>query len=949
MNLLRLIYLFIVIAALGILSKPLYAANNSSFIVEMKTEAKTIGDIRPVFIVYKDKELPKVSIKYLLKRYLKLFEKAESPAVKIDALNRINNLRVKYNITSKKLAIDNIRQSEVVLDGYDRIIDSDISYQRIDELIYQTAKAQSFIGNEKESIKRLKMLIGLYPNSELFDESNFRMAEAYFKLGSYAKAESSYKKILAFSKGKDFHQRARFKLGWSIFKLERYEDASKAAIKTLDQYPTLVDALNVNNVPEEDQDLVDDTFKLLSILFSKQKNAETIESLQQSISNKHYAFLLYDSLFRFYLAQDRFEEGALITDAYTRNYPKDFNAYLMAINTIKTYKKGGFDIQEWQAKESFVGNFGIKSTYWPQLTATQVTVVKPLVNQYLSELAHSYYVRMQNSIKKKVKHSDYSIYAKRSSDYYLELVATNPAEKENAQHLFLAAEALNLSSKNETDFLNVINVYEKAAYKYNKGHAVSVKAGYAAILSYEKLKSSNSAGSKVLSPNLVKKRQESIEKYAQYFPENINTPILLNDLANELFSASNYTQALAISAKVVLSVKAKPTVLYSSWLVRAHSAFELKKYKTAENAYQAALSFKRSKGKQVLEERLAASIYKQAETETDLEISAELYLRVVDTVPGSSIVPQALYDASSQLLALKKWGPAIATLNHFQSAYPKHELYDDASEKLIFAYVENKELVSAAEILVKVSNKSQAKAKASNYLYRAADLYHSNGFEYEGVQLYEKFVNRYKEMFDLNIEAHHLIVQFNEDAANKRAANSWKHKLVQYEKQDTSKRTDRSSFIASNAALSLTMQDYKIFEEYKLTLPLKKSLAKKKALLTGVVKKFESLVDYDVADVASASTYQIAQVYRAFAQDLMLSERPAELNELQLEQYDILLEEQAYPFEEQALDIYKINLSKVPDGQFDEWIKLSLSVLKDMNPAEYKREFKEASHATSIY
>ena len=104
-----------------------------------------------------------------------MFEKAESPAVKIDALNRINNLRVKYNITSKKLATDNIRQSEVVLDSYERIIDSDISYQRIDELIYQTAKAQSFIGNEKESIKRLKMLTGLYPNSELFDESNFRI------------------------------------------------------------------------------------------------------------------------------------------------------------------------------------------------------------------------------------------------------------------------------------------------------------------------------------------------------------------------------------------------------------------------------------------------------------------------------------------------------------------------------------------------------------------------------------------------------------------------------------------------------------------------------------------------------------------------------------------------------------------------------------------------------
>jgi TolA-binding protein len=949
MNLLRLIYLFFVISLIGMISNPIYAANGSAFIVEMKTDAKTIGDIRPVFIVYKDKELPKVTVKYLLKRYLKLFEKAQSPVVKLDALNRINNLRVKYNVTNKKLAIDNIRQSKVILESHKRIIDADISYQRIDELIYQTAKAQSFIGNEKESIKRLKMLTGLYPNSDLFDESKFRMAEAYFKIGDYAKAESAYKKILTFSQSNDFHQRSRFKLGWSIFKLERYEEAGKTAIETLDYYPALADALSVSAVGEEDQDLVEDTLKLLSILFTKQKNAETIETLQQTVSNKRYAFLLYDSLFRFYLAQDRFEDGALITDAYIKNYPKDFNAYLMAINTIKTYKKGGFDIQEWLAKESFVESFGITSAYWPLLTQKQTKEIKPIVNLYLGELAHSYYVRMQNSIKKNTEYSVFSGFAKQSANYYLELVSTNPKNKDNAQHLYLAGEALNRSSKTESDFIKVIDIYEQAAYKYNRGFAVSVKAGYAAILGYDKLKKSEINGPKLLAPNLIKKRQASIESYAQFFPDNINTPTILNDLANELFNERDFVKAQNISSKVVSSANAKPDVLYSSWLVNAHSAFELAAYKRAENAYKVALSFKHDKGRKILQERLAASIYKQAESENNIELSAALYLKVVDTVPNSSIVPQALYDASSQLLASKKWGQAIATLSHFQSAFPSHELYDDASEKLIFAFIENQEHVSAAEILESVSKTSHDKVKASNYLYRAADLYHKNGFEYEGVQLYEKFITTYKDMFDLNIEAHHLIVQFNEKSSNTKLANTWKNKLVKYEKQDVNKRTDRSSFLASHAALTLAMIDFETFEKYKLTLPLKKSLAKKKTLLTGVVKKFESLVDYDVAEIISASTYQIAQVYRALAQDLMLSERPAELNELQLEQYNILLEEQAYPFEEQALDIYKINLSKVAGGQFDVWIKRSLSVLEDMNPAEYKREFKEVSHAENIY
>ncbi|WP_156499831.1 hypothetical protein [Oleiphilus sp. HI0061] len=79
-----------------------YAASDDPFIFELKSDLETIGDIKPSFIVYQDKPLPKVSINYILKRYIKLFENANSPNVKIDALNRINNLREKYKLDSKK-------------------------------------------------------------------------------------------------------------------------------------------------------------------------------------------------------------------------------------------------------------------------------------------------------------------------------------------------------------------------------------------------------------------------------------------------------------------------------------------------------------------------------------------------------------------------------------------------------------------------------------------------------------------------------------------------------------------------------------------------------------------------------------------------------------------------------------------------------------------------------
>ena len=66
---------------------------------------------------------------------------------------------------------------------------------------------------------------------------------------------------------------------------------------------------------------------------------------------------------------------------------------------------------------------------------------------------------------------------------------------------------------------------------------------------------------------------------------------------------------------------------------------------------------------------------------------------------------------------------------------------------------------------------------------------------------------------------------------------------------------------------------------------------------------------------------------------------------MELEQYDILLEEQAYPFEEKALEVYAINRDKVRDDIYDEWIAKSFEALAEMNPTVYRRTLMEPEYA----
>ena len=123
----------------------------------------------------------------------------------------------------------------------------------------------------------------------------------------------------------------------------------------------------------------------------------------------------------------------------------------------------------------------------------------------------------------------------------------------------------------------------------------------------------------------------------------------------------------------------------------------------------------------------------------------------------------------------------------------------------------------------------------------------------------------------------------------------------------------------------------------KLTVPLKTSLRKKKQLMQQSIDAYSKAIKYQVAEVTTEATFQIAEIYHDFAKSLMKSQRPKGLDEEQLEEYELLLEEQAFPFEEKAIDIHLTNFKRIPLGTYDEPTKKSLRVLGEMMPARFAR------------
>ena len=67
------------------------------------------------------------------------------------------------------------------------------------------------------------------------------------------------------------------------------------------------------------------------------------------------------------------------------------------------------------------------------------------------------------------------------------------------------------------------------------------------------------------------------------------------------------------------------------------------------------------------------------------------------------------------------------------------------------------------------------------------------------------------------------------------------------------------------------------------------------------------------------------------------SQRPKKLSKMELEQYNVLLEEQAFPFEEKAIELFETNAKRTTQGLYDPWVKSSLAELAKLKPVRYAK------------
>ncbi len=797
-----------------------------------------------------------------------------------------------------------------------------------DRVLYQLARAQEQGGDLETALKTLDRLVQDYPATRYVDEAQFRRGELLFTARQYAAAEQAYQKVLAAGPANPYRDRALYMNGWSQFKQGRLEDGLRSFFGVLDSKVanrTGEGGLEtLQGLTRADRELVEDTFRVTSISLANTQGTEAIAGYIDSPARKSYEFRVYEQLGELYVRQERYKDAADTFGAFARRNPLHAQAPQLQARVIGIYEKNGFSTLALDAKKEYVSRYGAESEF-RRANPQGWERAQPLVKTHLTELARHYHAAAQKS-RETVDYQE-------AVRWYRAWLASFPKDAEAAPTNFLLAELLFEDKR----FAPAAVEYEKTAYGYPK-HAKSADAGYAALLAYAQQRKAAAAGEQ---PALQRTSVASAIRFADAFGADPRAGSVLADAAETLFALNDLDAAAPIAQRVLdLKPAAADAQRRVAWTVLAHGAFERGAFAKSESAYAEALKLvpEKDAARVELVERQAAAIYKQGEAARTAGKTADAvanFQRVATVAPQSTVRATAQYDAAAAQIAMKDWDGAIRTLEDFRQRFPKHPLQPEVGSKLAVAYLEKGQWAGAAGEFERVAASNPDPKISRDALWQAAEFYEKAGSRPAAAKAYERYLAQNPQPLEPALEARARLMKIAKADGNSAREASLTREIFQADLNGGAARTARTRYLGATAALALAEPLAASYRQVALVEPLQKQLKLKKSKMEEALKAYELAANYGVADVTTAATFRIASVYRDFGKALMTSERPKKLSKAELEQYNVLLEEQAFPFEEKATELHEVNARRTAEGIYDPWVKASFDALRELRPVRY--------------
>jgi TolA-binding protein len=785
-----------------------------------------------------------------------------------------------------------------------------------DRILYQLAENYEKLDLLDESLNVLKQLAEKFPQSPYYPEAQFRIAEHAFVTGDYLTAESAYSEVLFTAGENEFYEKSLLKRGWARYKQGLFAEATEDYVATIKHRKFA----NYQTLSGNEKDDFDEYFRALALATINLGNTNVLKDYFTDPSESNYLYQAYQVISAIYVTQQRYTEANSTLNNFIASNPDSDQipeAYLQQIEVLKSANQNN---QFEAAMEAFYKRFNAKSAYWKGKENSQaydnikksmrdnmLLVADGQQQEYRKTKSPANFAAANEWYQRYL--SQYSSYARKDKVYtaYAELLATQN----------MNAEAL--------------GYFEKAAY--DGDIVLDKEAAYATIDLTDKLH-------KAQPENLhLAYSLRSVQLYqteARYQQVSLHAVELA-------YNNKRYAEAITFADSIAPT--ATETIRNDTNYIKGLSYLKSDNPAEAEKIFADLVSSaKNATDRTRFSNSLALAIYQQAQANQRGEKIDEAianYARVAQQTGSSEIAPDSLYEAINLAIKHERWNLAVVNIELFQKQYPKHKLYQDATRQLSTAYVKLGQDDRAAIVFEKISAQDNDQDIKRAALWQAGELYESKNNWSDAIRAYNTYATTYTTPYAQYLESMHKLsaLYLKQNAQDK--AYVWQQKITAVDKQTVkSYKTDRTNLIAASAALALAKAQQSKFEKQRLVEPLAQNLRDKKKFMQDSISLFGQASSYNIAEVTTEATYAIGKIYQLFSKSLLDSERPKNLSAEELEQYNILIEDQAFPFEEKAIEFYEINMARTADGTQSSWIKQSYGELQLLFPSRYGRQGK---------
>ncbi len=804
-----------------------------------------------------------------------------------------------------------------------------------DQTLYQLARAWQALGEPAAALGSLRALQQAYPDSPLQGDVAFRLAEMQFAGGEYARAADDYRRVLVDPGGGRFIEMAQYKLGWAEFRQGRFGPAVEQFLAILErELPAQVGdepAQVLQAVAAGRRPWVEDALRVISLCLAAEGGAAAWPLYYARPADEPaYAPLLYMALGELLLEKRHFTAAAAAFAAFTQRHPLAEQAPRFARRRIDSLDQGGFAAAKIDAMIAFVDRYAPDAPYWAGQAPDSAWQAVWLAD--VDALAAHYHHQAQQgeAAGRPSARQDFLSAAR----WYQRRLQLMPAAAGAARSQLLLAEALQAAGLGG----QAIAHFERAAYDY-PGFEGAADAAYAGLL----VRLEQAAAD----PREQRHALQAADRLMAAFPDH---PHWIAVSMRSMQARMNLRQwpIVLSQAQALLRRDDLDRERHGQALAMlADARFASADYAAAEQAYRQMLQGHDHPGEAAVSSNLALAIYRQGEAARDraeLVEAARHFLRLGELLPEAAIRSTAEFDAAAALLALAELAAAQSVLEQLLHRDPGHALAGEAQRKLAAVYEQRGLSLPAAELYLAMASTATEPAMAREALWHAGELYRAAGALTQVEALLTRYVEQYPHPLHRALQACRQLAELG-GQARPQVRERWLRQLVTLESSAGSARDGRSRLQSARAALELGELALQRAAAQELRPPLPGSIRRRRAALDEGLKWLARAADDGFVETVPQATFATATAYAGLAAALLKAGLPAGLGELEQEEFRMLLEEQAFPFEELAIQWHETNLAHLRQQIWNEWVAASADALALMVPARYaKSEILEQQH-----